>query len=55
MRIFLVCYWAACAGVLAAGVAYTLQFRRLWQGRVADTDQVRAFRAATVHWPTPSR
>ena len=40
--------WAACFGVLAAGVAYTLQFRRLWEGRVSDTETVRAFRAAAA-------
>lgn len=44
---------AVVLGALAAGFAYTLQFRRLWQGRVADTDQVRAFRAAAARWPTP--
>lgn len=44
---------AVVLGALAAGFAYTLQFRRLWQGRVGDTDQVRAFRAAAARWPTP--
>ena len=48
MSIFLAYYWAACFGALAAGVAYTLQFRRLWEGRVSDTETVRAFRTAAA-------